>query len=186
MSLALFALALTVGCKDKKETEADCKDDQEWNAEEEKCEAKSEETAMTKEACEAEGRVWDEEASKCNEAEAEDTVHTIANMLAADLTVASGDLSVALANGECANVKASQFAALKLSGAHECDNGDKAEGGTDNAENDCSEGKAAGNYDVKEVVAADANAVPPVVAKNGLAAAEAAAQNCKELAAAAE
>ena len=100
MSLALFALALTVGCKDKKETADDCKDDQVWNEEEEKCEAKPDEGGG-----------------------AEVVKYSINNMLEVAVTVSSGDASKELAKDACVNVTAEQWAALKVSDI--CDNSDE-------------------------------------------------------------
>ena len=186
MSLALFALALTVGCKKDK----DCPEGKVWDEEAEECKAESTDTALTKEQCEAkasEGYTWDEATSNCNPpVTVEETVHTITNKLAEALTVTSGDVSASLAQNECANVKESQFPALVLSAGttFNCDNGNKNEDGTDKTDDDC-EGKAANNYDVNPAEDKTTATPPERPQPAGLSVSEAAGENCKDLAAAA-
>ena len=188
MSLAIFALALTVGCKKNGD---ECGDDEKWDKDKEECVAKEE--VMTQAKCEAKGAgyVWDAANNACNTvtpAAAAEKVYTITNKLAEALTVTSGDMSVSLIAAtavlnDCANVKESQFAALVLaSTAFNCDNGNKqADGTTDKTDDDCA-AKAANNYDVNPaVVASPPNSIAGKPA--GLTVSAAAGTNCKDLAA---
>lgn len=94
--------------------------------------------------------------------------YTIANKLAEDVDVSSGEASVSVKQNNCVSVKDSQWAALKVDGL--CDNSDKPAEGANEEEakkNDCPE---AGNYNVAKE--ADSNK---------LVKADTAAENCAEL-----